>query len=98
MAVTAAFQRMGLRFASLETERQKREADEENEENGVFTFITVKTWPTRPTRRGNQHDGLVFTYLHELPDTTEMTTTYLFTQNSAMGRFQTYPSIEIVAK
>jgi hypothetical protein len=61
MAATAALRRMGLGFASLETERQKREADEENEENGVFTFITVKTWPTR---RDNQHDGLVFTFLH----------------------------------
>jgi hypothetical protein len=55
---------MGLEFASLETRRQKREADEENEENGVFTFITVKTRPTWPTRRGNQHGGSVFTFLH----------------------------------
>jgi succinate dehydrogenase/fumarate reductase flavoprotein subunit len=61
MAAAAALQRMGLRFASLETGRQKREADEENEENGVFTFITIKTWPTR---RGNQHGGSVFTFLH----------------------------------
>jgi hypothetical protein len=64
MATAMTHRRMGLGFTSLEIGRQKREADEENEENGAFTFITVKTWPTRPTRCGNQHGGSVFTFLH----------------------------------
>jgi hypothetical protein len=54
MAAAVALRRMGLGFASLETERQKREAGEENEENGGIYLYNGKNmahYTRQPTRR-----------------------------------------------